>query len=126
MRSASGPLREQSSDRGLCHFTCGNAPDMASTTCARPLLVWHAHGSCLESLAAGAHRDLVPVELAELCLGRRPGIDVPALAQALQDSVTDHAAATLAGKGAREHARAHFALDRFLAQWDEVIEERCA
>jgi len=52
--------------------------------------------------------------------------DVDTLAQALQDFVTDHAAATLAGKAAREYATAHFALDRFLAQWDEVIEERCA
>jgi len=52
--------------------------------------------------------------------------DVHVLVQALQGFVTDHAAATLAGKAAREHAIAHFSLDRFLSRWDEVIEERCA
>jgi hypothetical protein len=52
--------------------------------------------------------------------------DVNTLAHALEAFVTDRAAATLAGKAAREFAIAHFSLDRFLSQWDEVIEERCA
>jgi glycosyltransferase involved in cell wall biosynthesis len=52
--------------------------------------------------------------------------DVKTLASALKSFVTDRAAATLAGKAAREYATAHFSLDRFLSQWDEVVEERCA
>lgn len=52
--------------------------------------------------------------------------DVDTLGQALEYFVTDRAAATLAGKAAREFASTHFSLDRFLSQWDEVIEERCA
>jgi glycosyltransferase involved in cell wall biosynthesis len=52
--------------------------------------------------------------------------DVPTLARALQDFLTDHATAALAGKAAREYAIAHFSLDRFLKKWDDLIEERCA
>jgi glycosyltransferase involved in cell wall biosynthesis len=52
--------------------------------------------------------------------------DVKTLGQALEYLVTDHAAASLAGKAAREFASAHFSLDRFLSQWDEVIGELCA
>lgn len=51
--------------------------------------------------------------------------DVKTLAYALQGFVTDVAAATVAGKAAREFAMAHFALDRFLDEWDRVIEECC-
>jgi glycosyltransferase involved in cell wall biosynthesis len=122
MRSGSKPLCEQSSVRGLCCFTCGNATFMASTGTVRSLLVWHVHGSWLESLTAGRHRYVLPVneaadndgrglsgrlwpraqevavdelrdedidlvvlqrphelELAEQWLGRRPGVDVPAV-----------------------------------------------
>jgi Glycosyl transferases group 1 len=52
--------------------------------------------------------------------------DVTTLAHALEGFVADRAGATLAGKAAREFAIAHFSLDRFLSQWDEVIEEQCA
>lgn len=51
--------------------------------------------------------------------------DVATLAYALQGFVTDTAAATVAGKAAREFAMAHFSLDRFLGEWDRVIEECC-
>ena len=40
MRSASEPLREKSSVRGLYKFTCGNAPDMAPTASACSPLLW--------------------------------------------------------------------------------------
>ncbi|MHC9291498.1 glycosyltransferase [Mycobacterium sp. LTG2003] len=51
--------------------------------------------------------------------------DVATLAYALQGFVTDTAAAAVAGKAAREFAMAHFALDRFLGEWDRVIDECC-
>ena len=164
------------------------------------------HGSWTESLVAGRHRYVVPVNsahhadgrglsgriwpraqevplerlrdedielvilqrpeelaLTERWLGRRPGIDVPAvyvehnaprpspvdsihrwrpwscpreagvmsadvntLAYALRGFLTDRAAATLAGKAAREFAIAHFSVDRFLSEWDEVVDQQCA
>jgi hypothetical protein len=46
------------------------------------------------------------------------------LKYALQGFVTDLAAASLAGKAAREFALAPFSLDRFPDQW-RVLEERC-
>jgi hypothetical protein len=49
--------------------------------------------------------------------------DVATLAYALEGFVTDLAAASAAGKAARDFARAHFALDRFLTEWDDLIEE---
>jgi hypothetical protein len=52
-------------------------------------------------------------------------VDVKTLGHALEGFVTDLSAASLAGKAAREFAMAHFSLDRFLARWDELIEERC-
>jgi hypothetical protein len=51
--------------------------------------------------------------------------DVRTLGHALKGFVTDLAAATAAGKSARDFAIAHFAPDRFLAQWDSLIEECC-
>jgi hypothetical protein len=52
--------------------------------------------------------------------------DVTTLGHALQCFLTDHGAAVTAGKAAREYAMAHFNLDRFLADWDGLIDEMCA
>jgi len=52
--------------------------------------------------------------------------DVKTLAYALEGFVTDLAAASAAGKAARDFAMAHFNRDRFLAEWDDVIDECCA
>lgn len=51
--------------------------------------------------------------------------DVKTLAFALQGFVTDLAAATVAGKAAREYALAHFGLSRFLNDWERVIADWC-
>jgi len=40
--------------------------------------------------------------------------------------LNDHAMAEAAGKAAREFATARFALERFLTEWDQVIEEQCS
>jgi glycosyltransferase involved in cell wall biosynthesis len=48
--------------------------------------------------------------------------DITTLGNALTAFVTDVAAATLAGKAAREFAMAHFSLDRFLDEWEAVID----
>jgi outer membrane murein-binding lipoprotein Lpp len=51
--------------------------------------------------------------------------DVKTLAYALEAFVTDLSAATAAGKAARDFAMAHFALERFLTEWEDVIDECC-
>lgn len=51
--------------------------------------------------------------------------DVKTLAYALKGFVTDASAAGIAGKAARAYALAHFGLDRFLHDWDQVIAECC-
>ncbi|AKS35455.1 glycosyltransferase [Mycolicibacterium goodii] len=53
------------------------------------------------------------------------GADVGQLASALGMYVADPSAAMVAGKAAREHALAHFGLDRFLREWDRLIAEYC-
>jgi hypothetical protein len=37
--------------------------------------------------------------------------------------VHDRDAAATAGQGARQHALARFGLDRFLEDWDRIVEE---
>jgi glycosyltransferase involved in cell wall biosynthesis len=51
--------------------------------------------------------------------------DLATLGEGLRDFVDDQATAMAAGKAAREFATARFGLERFLAQWDQVIEEQC-
>jgi hypothetical protein len=47
------------------------------------------------------------------------------LGEGLRDYLDDQATAAAAGKAAREFATARFGLDRFLAEWDQLIEEQC-
>jgi hypothetical protein len=130
---------------------------MSFPASCRSLLVWHVHGSWMESFVAGQHRYVIPVNPAkdadgrglvgrnwpraqevsvdelsdadiDLVISAEAGVvspDVRTLAHALEGFVTDLASATVAGKSARDFAMAHFALDRFLAQWDDVIDECC-
>jgi hypothetical protein len=49
--------------------------------------------------------------------------DVRTLELATEAFVVDYGAATAAGKAARDYAVAHFAMERFLAEWDAVIAE---
>lgn len=51
--------------------------------------------------------------------------DVDTLGTGLRDFLNDAATAAAAGKAAREFASARFGLGRFLADWDQVIEEQC-
>jgi hypothetical protein len=49
--------------------------------------------------------------------------DVRTLELATEAFVVDYGAAAGAGKAARDYAVAHFAMERFLAEWDAVIAE---
>lgn len=51
--------------------------------------------------------------------------DIAALTDALSHFVNDTSAAELAGKAAREFATSHFSLQRFLADWDRLINTLC-
>jgi hypothetical protein len=90
---------------------------------------WTSLGlSLVEAMYLGMPVVAVASTMAPLVVPPESGVvsaDMKTLIYALQGFVTDFAAASLAGKAAREFALAHFSLDRFLAQWDRVIEERC-
>src|SRR4051794_17145349 len=90
---------------------------------------WTSLGlSLVEAMYLGMPVVAVASTMAPLVVPLESGVvsaDMKTLTYALQGFVTDFAAASLAGKAAREFALAHFSLDRFLNQWDRVIEERC-
>jgi hypothetical protein len=90
---------------------------------------WTSLGfSLIEAMYLGMPVVAVAATMAPLVIPPEAGVvsaDINTLGHALQGFVTDTSAAALAGKAAREFAMAHFSLDRFLAQWEELIEERC-
>jgi glycosyltransferase involved in cell wall biosynthesis len=51
--------------------------------------------------------------------------DIDTLGGAAEGFVADHGSAVAAGKAAREYATSHFGIERFLAEWDALIEEVC-
>ncbi len=91
---------------------------------------WTSLGlSLLEAMLLGMPVVVVASTMAPLVVPAEAGVvsaDVATLGHALEAFVTDHGAAGTAGKTAREFALAHFGLDRFLRQWDQLIEELCA
>jgi glycosyltransferase involved in cell wall biosynthesis len=90
---------------------------------------WTSLGmSLVEAMYLGMPVVAVASTMAPLVVPAEAGVvsaDIRTLAYALEGFVTDFSAATAAGKAARDFARAHFALERFLAEWDDVIEECC-
>jgi glycosyltransferase involved in cell wall biosynthesis len=84
--------------------------------------------SLVEAMYLGMPIVAVASTMAPLVVPPEAGVvsaDIKTLAYALEGFVTDFPAATAAGKAARDFAMAHFALERFLAEWDDVIEECC-
>lgn len=51
--------------------------------------------------------------------------DTAVLADALRNFLSDRSAAEIAGKAARCYAQSRFGLDRFLAEWDELMASVC-
>jgi hypothetical protein len=49
--------------------------------------------------------------------------DVRTLGWAAEGFIADHVAAVAAGSAAREYATTHFGIDRFLDEWDRLLEE---
>jgi glycosyltransferase involved in cell wall biosynthesis len=90
---------------------------------------WTSLGlSLLEAMCAGMPIVAVASTMAPLVVPPEAGVvsaDMTVLGDALQRFAADPAAAEVAGKAARECALAHYGLDRFLGDWDRLIEEVC-
>lgn len=91
---------------------------------------WTSLGlSLIEAMMLGMPVVAVGTTMAPLLIPSEAGVfsaDLAALGEGLRDFVDDQGAAAAAGKAAREMAIARFGLERFLAEWDEAIEEQCA
>jgi hypothetical protein len=90
---------------------------------------WTSLGlSLIEAMYLGMPVVAVAATMTPLVVPAEAGVvsaDVATLAHALEGFVTDLSAASAAGKAARDFAMAHFALERFLAEWENVIDEVC-
>jgi glycosyltransferase involved in cell wall biosynthesis len=90
---------------------------------------WTSLGlSLLEAMFLGMPVVAVASTMAPLVVPGEAGVvsaDVKTLAHALEAFARDLSAATAAGKAARDFAMSHFALERFQAEWDGLIDECC-
>jgi glycosyltransferase involved in cell wall biosynthesis len=88
---------------------------------------WTSLGlSLLEAMYLGMPVVAVATTMAPLVVPAEAGVvsaDVKTLASALDGFVSDLSAASAAGKAARDFAMSHFSLDRFLTDWDRLIDE---
>ncbi len=110
-----------------------SAPDLLPEVARRRVYLhtarWTSLGlSLLEAMFSGMPVVAVGSTMAPFVVPAEAGVvsaDVKKLAYALEDFATDRHAAMAAGKAARDFAVAHFALDRFLAEWNGVIADCC-
>jgi hypothetical protein len=90
---------------------------------------WTSLGlSLIEAMYLGMPVVAVGTTMAPLVVPGEAGVvsvDLTTLGHRLRDYMNDQAAAVAAGKAAREFATARFGLERFLADWNQVIEEQC-
>lgn len=90
---------------------------------------WTSLGlSLLEAMFLGMPVVAVASTMAPLVVPAEAGVvsaDVETLAAALERFISDPPAAAAAGKAARDFALAHFSLDRFLRDWDRLIDDCC-
>ncbi|OBA62459.1 glycosyl transferase [Mycobacterium sp. 1100029.7] len=86
---------------------------------------WTSLGlSLIEAMFLGMPVVSVGTTMAPLVVSEEAGCvstDVATLGKGLRKFLNDHAAAMAAGKAARECARAHFGLERFLVDWETVL-----
>ncbi|OBG23379.1 glycosyl transferase [Mycolicibacterium celeriflavum] len=90
---------------------------------------WTSLGlSMIEAMFMGMPVVAVASTMAPLVLPPEAGVvsaDVDTLTRALESFIADGAAASAAGKAARDFAKARFGLERFLAEWDDLVDECC-
>lgn len=91
---------------------------------------WTSLGlSLIEAMSLGMPVVAVGTTMAPLVIPCEAGVvsaNLATLGAGLRDFLNDQAAAAAAGKAAREFATARFGLDRFLAEWDQLIGEQCS
>ncbi|WP_067970513.1 glycosyltransferase [Mycolicibacter icosiumassiliensis] len=91
---------------------------------------WTSLGpSLLEAMFLGMPVVAVAATMAPLVVPPEAGVvsaDVDTLRVALNGLVADRYLAEVVGQAARAYATEHFGLDRFLRDWDQVIEEQCS
>ncbi|MEZ0341010.1 glycosyltransferase [Mycobacterium sp. pV006] len=90
---------------------------------------WTSLGlSLLEAMCAGMPVVAVASTMAPLVVPPEAGVvsaDIAELGAALERFVEDPAAAQIAGKAAREFVLTRHGLQRFLGDWDDLLEEVC-
>ncbi|ORV49301.1 glycosyl transferase [Mycolicibacter engbaekii] len=90
---------------------------------------WTSLGlSLLEAMFLGMPVVAVAATMAPLVVPPEAGVvsaDLDTLGAALRGLIADRYLAEVVGKAARNYAMEHFGLDRFLHQWDQVIEAQC-
>ncbi|HZE17838.1 MAG TPA: glycosyltransferase, partial [Mycobacterium sp.] len=91
---------------------------------------WTSLGiSLLEAMHLGMPVVAVASTMAPLTVPSEAGVvsaDIATLGEALRRYVADPEAARAGGKSARQFALKCFGLDRFLREWDQLVEEVCA
>lgn len=91
---------------------------------------WTSLGvSLLEAMFLGMPVVAVASTMTPLAVPPEAGVvsaDVDTLRAALSGLVADRYLAEVVGKAARDYATEHFGLERFLCEWDRVIEAQCA
>lgn len=90
---------------------------------------WTSLGmSLVEAMYLGMPIVAVASTMAPLAVPPEAGVvsaDITEIAGALQHFLAEPAAAQIAGKAARAHAQNRFGLDRFLSDWEDLIESIC-
>ncbi|SEH91295.1 Glycosyl transferases group 1 [Mycolicibacterium rutilum] len=90
---------------------------------------WTSLGlSLIEAMFLGMPVVAVASTMAPLVVPPEAGVvsaDIDTLGAALEHFIADGAAASAAGKAARDYAAAQFGLERFLNEWDALIDECC-
>ncbi|MDQ2636620.1 MAG: glycosyltransferase [Actinomycetota bacterium] len=90
---------------------------------------WTSLGlSLVEAMYLGMPVVAVASTMAPMTVPAEAGVvsaDIDTLGHALEQFIADRSAAAAAGKSARDYAMAHFTLERFLREWDDVIDEIC-
>ncbi|MEB3033203.1 glycosyltransferase [[Mycobacterium] nativiensis] len=85
--------------------------------------------SLLEAMFLGMPVVAVASTMAPLVVPPEAGIvsaDLDTLRAALSGLIADRYLAEVVGKAARDYATEHFGLDRFLHEWEQVIQQQCA
>lgn len=85
--------------------------------------------SLLEAMFLGMPVVAVASTMAPLVVPPEAGVisaDLDTLRAALSGLVADRYLAEVVGKAARDYATEHFGLDRFLREWEQVIQAQCA